>query len=134
MTDVNNQHRPAISKNIVVWLDWRNGNADIYGIDLNVFHYNAVPTVFESAKLIQPLASYRILQAESLLETIQEPCTKLKDENDPLYGKCCADRLDKPLKYLEMAKEFFSASNYIAANYWALKALDLLQEIEECTK
>jgi beta propeller repeat protein len=34
-TSSRNQHLPAIYGNIVVWEDWRNGNADIYGYDLS---------------------------------------------------------------------------------------------------
>ena len=78
------------------------------------------------------LASHRISQAQSLFEEIQETCDKLKDEHDPLYSKCCIDRLDEVQEFLEMAEKFYRGRNYIAANYWALKALDLLQEIQEC--
>ena len=59
-------------------------------------------------------------------------CEKLKNENDPLYTKCCVNQLDLVLEYLEMSERFFISGNYIAANYWALKALELLQEIEKC--
>ena len=77
------------------------------------------------------LASYRISQVQSLLEEAQKTCTKLKDEEDPLYNTCCINRLDEIIEYLEMAEKFFMGGNYIAANYWALKALNLLHEIEE---
>ena len=81
---------------------------------------------------MKPLAAYRISQAQSLLEEVQKICEKLKDENDPLYSTCCVNRLDEVTEYLEMAEKFYMGGNYIAANYWALKALGLLQEIEEC--
>ena len=78
-----------------------------------------------------PLASYRISQVQSLLEEVQKTYTKPKDEEDPLYSKCCVNRLDEITEYLEMAEKFFMGGNYIAANYWALGALTLLQEVEE---
>jgi len=34
-TESHNQHLPAIYENVVVWEDWRNKNADIYGCDLS---------------------------------------------------------------------------------------------------
>ena len=86
----------------------------------------------DTNKPMASLASYRILQAKSLLEEVQKTCTKLKDKEDLLYSKCCADRLDDVTEYIKIAERFFIGGNYIAANYWALKALTLLQEIEEC--
>jgi hypothetical protein len=86
----------------------------------------------DTNKPMMPLASYRISQVQSLLEEAQKTCTKLKDEEDSLCSTCCVNRLDEVTEYLEMAEKFFMGGNYIAANYWALKALNLLQEIEEC--
>ncbi|MGC1121647.1 MAG: hypothetical protein WBA22_11195 [Candidatus Methanofastidiosia archaeon] len=76
--------------------------------------------------------SQRISQVQSLLEEVQKTREKLKDENDHLYSKCCVNRLSEVTEFLEMAEKFYMGGDYIAANYWALKALDLLQEIQEC--
>ena len=81
---------------------------------------------------MRSLASHRISQVQSLIEEVQKTCEKLKDEGDPLYSTCCVNRLDDVQEYLEMAEKFYMGGNYIAANYWALKALELLQETEEC--
>ncbi|KYK37391.1 MAG: hypothetical protein AYK18_10110 [Theionarchaea archaeon DG-70] len=86
----------------------------------------------DTNKPMRSLASYRISQVQSLLEEVQKTCDKLKDEDDPLYSECCVNRLDEVTGYLEMAEKFYMGGNYIAANYWALKALDLLHEIQEC--
>lgn len=86
----------------------------------------------DTNKPMRSLAAYRISQVQSLLGEIQKTCGKLKDENDPLYSECCVNRLDEVQEFSEMAEKFYMGGNYIAANYWALKALDLLQEIEEC--
>ena len=86
----------------------------------------------DTNKPIMSLASYRISQVQGLLKEVQKTCTKLRDEEDPSYSKCCVNRLDEVTGFLEMAEKFFMGGNYIAANYWGLKALNLLQEIEEC--
>jgi hypothetical protein len=81
---------------------------------------------------MRSLASYRISQVQNLIEEVLKPCDSLKDENDPLYSTCCIKRLDDAQEYLEMVEKFYMGGNYIAANYWALTALELLQEITEC--
>jgi len=83
---------------------------------------------------MRSLASCRISQVQSLLEEVQKTCDKLKDKNDPLYSECRVNRLDEVQEFSKMAEEFYMGGNYIAANYWALKALDLLQEIEKCCR
>lgn len=90
------------------------------------------PLPVDTAEQMRPLARYRISQAQNMLEKVQEPCNKLRDEDDPFYSKCCVDRLDEAMEFLEMAEKFFASGNYIAANNYALKALDLLQKIQEC--
>lgn len=136
-TQVSSQSSPAIYCNVVVWKDYRNGNYDIYGATLDTNFCTGVPSAPplrnpDTNKPIMPLAAYRISQVQSLLDEVQKTCDKLKDENDPLYSACCVDRLDEVTEYLEMAEKFYMGRNYIAANYWTLKALELLQEIEEC--
>ena len=86
----------------------------------------------DTNKPMRSLAAHRISQVQRLFEEIQRTCDKLKDEDDPLYNGCCANRLDEVQEFLEMVEKFYMGGNYIAANYWALKALNLLQEIEEC--
>ena len=83
---------------------------------------------------IMPLASYRISQARSLLEEAHEKYTQMEGGNDPLCSECFLDKMNEATKLLELAEKFYTGGNYIAANYWALMALDLLQQIEECCK
>ena len=66
----------------------------------------------DTNKAMRSLASHRISQAYH--------------EDDPLYYKCCVNRPDEVTEYLEMAEKFFVGGNYIAANYWALRAPELL--------
>ena len=93
---------------------------------------SSTPRNPDTNKPMRSLASYRISQAQNLLEDVQKTCDNLKDENNPLYSTCCVDRLNEVQEYLEMAEKFYRGGNYIAANYWTLKALELLQEIAEC--
>lgn len=76
----------------------------------------------DTNKPIMSLASYRISQVQSLLEEAQKTCTKLKDEENPLYSKCCVNRLDEITECLEMAEKFFMGGNYIAANYLGIRS------------
>lgn len=83
---------------------------------------------------MEPLAAYRISQVKSVLEEVQTACTQLSDEEDALYSTCCLDVLDEAIQLLEMAEQFYASGNYMAANYYALEALTLLQKIQECYK
>ena len=136
-TNAGDQRHPKIACNYVVWHDRRDGDYNIYMAELDINKCAAMqfgtpenPPDYNSP--MRSLASNRISQAQSLMDEVQTTCEKLKNENDPLYSKCCVDRLDEVAEYLEIAEKHFMSGNFIAANYWALKALEILQEIEEC--
>ncbi|KYK32967.1 MAG: hypothetical protein AYK19_14565 [Theionarchaea archaeon DG-70-1] len=134
-TDERNQRAPAIYCNVVVWRDQRNRNDDIYGalLDTNFCRMSFyTPAPVDTINPMKPLAEHRISQAQSLLEEIQKTCEEFKEENDPLYNSCCIDGLDEVKEFLELAEKFYASGNYVAANYWSLRALELLQAIQEC--
>lgn len=79
-----------------------------------------------------PLASYRISQAKKLLDEVQNTCGKLKDDGNRLYAGCCKDTLGKIIELIEIAEGFYVGENYIAADNFALEALELLQQIQVC--
>ncbi len=45
--------------------------------------------------------SYKKTQVKNLFEDARKTCEKLKDENGPLYGAGCIDRLDEVKEFLE---------------------------------
>jgi len=136
-TNASDQRHPKIYCNIVVWHDRRDGDYNIYGGTLDINRcimqqpYTPQPPVDYNSP-VRSLATHNISQSQSVFDEVQSMCEKLKNENDPLYSKCCVDRLDEVTAYLEMAEKYFMSGNFIAANYWALQALEILQEIEEC--
>lgn len=132
-------HSMAILQSIVMLLSGMitgMGIGNIYGATLDTNFCIGKPSStlrnLDTNKPIEPLAACRISQVKNLIEEVQKTCDKLKDEDDPLYSTCCANRLDEVTEYLEIAEKVYMGENYIAANYWALKALKLLQEIQEC--
>ena len=134
-TAARNQQAPAVFCNIVVWRDRRNRNDDIYGAVLDT-NFCRVPTYTprsqDTTKPVMFLASFRISQARTMLEEVQKTCDVLKSMNDPLHSTCCVDGLDRIAELIEKAEQFYASGNYIAANNYALEALALLEEIQEC--
>jgi hypothetical protein len=81
----------------------------------------------DTTEMMRPLAAYVIEKAKTLYETVEEKVEEI-DEDDPLYEKCHKD-LEEAMEFIEKAEKFFMGGNYIAANYWALKAIAKLNEI-----
>ncbi|MFQ6087312.1 MAG: hypothetical protein ACE5K0_00215, partial [Candidatus Methanofastidiosia archaeon] len=81
---------------------------------------------------IKPLASNRLSRASDLLEKTQSICSGLKEKEDPKFDECCSGTLDEAISLLEMAEKFYMSGNFIAANNYAMKAIQILNEILEC--
>jgi hypothetical protein len=81
---------------------------------------------------INALALWRIKDAGSLLEQANELLEKAKERGlDTLNSELV---IDKALNLLEKAKEFYAGGNYVAANYYALIAIEKLKEATTCLK
>jgi hypothetical protein len=94
--------------------------------------YGKTQKPVDTNKPIMPLASYRISQAKKLLDEVQNTCGTLKDDGNRLYAGCCKDTLGKVIELIEIAEGFYVGENYIAADNFALEALELLQQIQVC--
>ncbi|MFQ5892243.1 MAG: hypothetical protein ACE5HW_05570, partial [Candidatus Methanofastidiosia archaeon] len=81
---------------------------------------------------LHPLATNRISGATELLEKAQSTCNELKEKEDPKFDECCSGTLDEAISLLEMAEKFYMSGNFIAANNYAMKAIQILNEILEC--
>jgi hypothetical protein len=95
------------------------------------------PTPKPPVQTIQPLAHFRISQAKQILSEAEEICAHAAEKRedpayDEFYRECCENKLDEIRNLIERAERYFEDGNYIAANYWALKAYTLLVEIGVC--
>lgn len=81
---------------------------------------------------ICPLSQYRIEKAEDLVAVNQELIDKAKAEGKDTTE--CEELLEQAKEALEMAKMYSTGKNCCAANYWAVKAMNLLYECKECVE
>lgn len=78
---------------------------------------------------IQPLASFNISIAKSLHEKAAELSEELTAKNTvPADVK---EKIEMAAEYIEKAEMYYTGQNYIAANYWATRAITLLKEVIE---
>ncbi|MFQ6088786.1 MAG: hypothetical protein ACE5K0_07800 [Candidatus Methanofastidiosia archaeon] len=65
----------------------------------------------------------------------------MKDRAEELLGEAkekgfetkeCEELYEKAIEFLEKAENFYKGGNYIAANNYALKAIELFEEAIEC--
>lgn len=83
-----------------------------------------------SNEQMQPVASHRIQQVRSVLESLQQQAAAAEEEGKNVEP--CKEKLDLAEEYLQRAQDNYEKGNYIAANYWALQATEALEEAEEC--
>ncbi|KYK28282.1 MAG: hypothetical protein AYK19_21025 [Theionarchaea archaeon DG-70-1] len=79
---------------------------------------------------IRSLSQTHIREAEDLIPEIQQLIDEAKAE-----GKDTAEYeklLEQAKEALEKAYMYFAGGHYIAANYWAMQAIELLFECKEC--
>ena len=79
---------------------------------------------------MRPAADNRIRAAEADLESVEQQLAAAEEEGKDTTP--CEALLEKVHEYLRLAQENYEKGNYIAANYWALEALALLEETEKC--
>jgi len=80
----------------------------------------------DTNQLMASLAAYMTSQAKGLHAEITELLQTLEE-----MPAGVEELLEKVEENLEKAEEFYESGNYIAANYWALQALELMQQILE---
>ncbi|MGC1122288.1 MAG: PKD domain-containing protein [Candidatus Methanofastidiosia archaeon] len=83
-------------------------------------------------KLIRALASNMISKAESLQNEMNELLEDAKKEK--LDTSACELILEEALNSLEKAKNFYAGGNYIAANNFALEAIEEFKEAIKCLR
>ena len=83
------------------------------------------------SKMMHPLALDNVKKAEALIEACQEAIKNAPPGKD-ITG--CEKLLEKAKDALEKAHTYFAGGNYIAANYWAIQTIKLLEECIECAE
>lgn len=79
---------------------------------------------------LRPLSHYRINRAEELMTTVQELIDNAEAEEKDAAK--CKNLLNQAKEALEKAYMYFAGTNYVAANNWAIKAIELLTKAKEC--
>ena len=87
------------------------------------------PTLRSLNDQLRPLSQHHIQQAEDLVTSIQQLIDRAKAEGKDIAES--QELLDQAKKALEKANRYFAGGHYIAANYWALQAIELLTECKE---
>ena len=82
-------------------------------------------------EMIHPLALENVKKAESLILACQEAIENAPPGKD-VTG--CVELLEQAKEALEKARMCSIGGNYIAANFWAIKAIELLKECIECAE
>lgn len=82
-------------------------------------------------KMILPLALENVRKAESLIPACQEAIENAPPDKD-VTG--CEELLKQAKEAIEKARMCSAGENYIAANFWAIRAIELLRECIECAE
>lgn len=82
-------------------------------------------------KMMYPLALENVRKAESLILACQEAIENAPPDKDITR---CEELLEQAKEALEKARMCSAGENYIAANFWAIRAIELLKECIECAE
>jgi M6 family metalloprotease-like protein len=85
---------------------------------------------FKFNKQLRPLSDYRIKRAEKLKSDVEELIEKAKTEEKDTTE--CENLLNQAKEALKKAHMYFTGTNYVAANNWAIKAIELITKAKEC--
>ena len=109
----------------VVWSGWNGTNDEIYFTTTSAVTTEGPAVTPENLNTqMRPLAQYNIVRAEELSRICHDMLAEQYSTDASDY-----DELLKADEYLAMAKKYFAGGNYIAANYFALKAIEAYNNI-----
>ncbi|MBU7012514.1 MAG: hypothetical protein HXS46_17675 [Theionarchaea archaeon] len=79
---------------------------------------------------MRPVSQTHIKEAEDHIPYIEELVEEAKAEGKDTTE--CEELLEQAKKALEKAYMYFAGGNYIAANYWAMQAIEFLEKCRKC--
>ncbi len=121
----------ASGNSFVVWKGFDGSFARVYFVSTVRYPFDlAVPYVPETPnEQMQPLAQYRISQAEAARDQAQDFLSQAQSRGIDTSG--CEDLIEKGDHFLVTARTYYEGGNYIAANICALRALHAFEEAIE---
>jgi hypothetical protein len=115
----------ARGTSFLVWSGWNGTDDEIYFTTTSAVTSGGPAVAPENLNAqMRPLAQYNIVRAEELSRICHDMLAEHYSTDASDY-----DELLKADEYLALAKKYFAGGNYIAANYFALKAIEAYNNI-----